>query len=296
MPAQHSVRMLLDESLAVRRHLRPDPRSELGVLAPHGARQAVGCGPGPLSRAAGPRGPGDAAGQCPGIKARATDRRTRPGACENSSTAPRPVPARSTLPTAGSRCRSPSARRWTTFPSHSRHTGCMGRIRAPAGLHGWSERTGERLPGSCGRCGTALRHPCRAGAGSRRGTVSSGMLDRRRDGGSFFFDLMDRQRFKSRLRGPRLRRTRAERLHARACGAVRRFGRHLPHTRGELRATVARLLADPGERHERAAPGRALVLAKHTFRRRIDALLEAVTALSPGAPLEIEPPVRSLAH
>ena len=51
-------------------------------------------------------------------------------------------------------------------------------------------------------------------------------------------------------------------------------------TRDELRATIARLLADPAERDERAAAGRALVLAGHTFRHRIDALLDAVVGLS----------------
>jgi hypothetical protein len=83
-----------------------------------------------------------------------------------------------------------------------------------------------------------------------------------------------------------------------ACGALvlsdhmpelaERFGDSVVtyHTPGELRTTVARLLADPAERRERAAAGRALVLAKHTFRHRIDALLDAVIALSPRVPLK----------
>jgi len=44
----------------------------------------------------------------------------------------------------------------------------------------------------------------------------------------------------------------------------------------DLRATVERLLADPAERAARAAAGRAEVLAGHTFRHRVDALLRAV--------------------
>jgi glycosyltransferase involved in cell wall biosynthesis len=48
-----------------------------------------------------------------------------------------------------------------------------------------------------------------------------------------------------------------------------------PH---ELERTVRRLLADPDERAERAAYGRALVLSEHTFRHRVDVLLEAVVA------------------
>ena len=64
-------------------------------------------------------------------------------------------------------------------------------------------------------------------------------------------------------------------------------------TPGELRATIARLLADPAERRERAAAGRALVLAKHTFRHRIDALFDAVLALSARAPLK-EPASRPI--
>ncbi|HMJ04449.1 MAG TPA: glycosyltransferase [Conexibacter sp.] len=46
----------------------------------------------------------------------------------------------------------------------------------------------------------------------------------------------------------------------------------------DLRASVARLLADPAERAERAARGRTEVLARHTFRHRVDALLAAVAA------------------
>jgi spore maturation protein CgeB len=83
-----------------------------------------------------------------------------------------------------------------------------------------------------------------------------------------------------------------------ACGALvvsdhmpelaERFGDCIVtyRTPGELRATLARLLADPAERRERAAAGRALVLGTHTFRHRIDALLDAVIAFSPRAPLK----------
>lgn len=90
-----------------------------------------------------------------------------------------------------------------------------------------------------------------------------------------------------------------------ACGALvvsdympelgERFGDCIVtyRTPGELRATIARLLADPAERRERAAAGRALVLAKHTFRHRIDALFDAVLALSARAPLK-EPASRPI--
>jgi hypothetical protein len=75
-----------------------------------------------------------------------------------------------------------------------------------------------------------------------------------------------------------------------ACGALvvsdhldeipRRFGDAVVtyRTPEDLRASVARLLADPAERGERAARGRAEVLARHTFRHRVDALLAAVAA------------------
>ena len=73
-----------------------------------------------------------------------------------------------------------------------------------------------------------------------------------------------------------------------ACGAVvisdhlpeleQRFGDAVAtyRTPEDLHATVERLLADPAERGERAAAGRAEVLAAHTFRHRVDALLSAV--------------------
>jgi hypothetical protein len=76
-----------------------------------------------------------------------------------------------------------------------------------------------------------------------------------------------------------------------ACGALvvsdhlpeleRRFGDAVVtyRTREELHASVARLLADPAERAERAATGRAQVLAAHTFRVRVDTLLAAIAPL-----------------
>ena len=76
-----------------------------------------------------------------------------------------------------------------------------------------------------------------------------------------------------------------------ACGAVV-LSDHLPEleerfgdavvtyrTRDELRAHVERLLADPAERAQRAAAGRAQVLAAHTFRHRVDALLASIAPL-----------------
>ena len=89
-----------------------------------------------------------------------------------------------------------------------------------------------------------------------------------------------------------------------ACGALvlsdylpeltERFGESVVtyRTRDELGQTVARLLGDPAERSERAAAGRARVLAGHTFRHRIDALLEAMLALSPRTrtPLKVPAP------
>jgi hypothetical protein len=50
-------------------------------------------------------------------------------------------------------------------------------------------------------------------------------------------------------------------------------------TREDLRAQIAELLADPAQRAERAAAGRARVLAQHTFRHRVDALLDALAPL-----------------
>jgi spore maturation protein CgeB len=75
-----------------------------------------------------------------------------------------------------------------------------------------------------------------------------------------------------------------------ACGAMvvsdhlpelaERFGDAVAtyRTPDDLQATVVRLLADPAERAERAARGRAQVLAAHTFRHRVDALLDAIAA------------------
>jgi len=75
-----------------------------------------------------------------------------------------------------------------------------------------------------------------------------------------------------------------------ACGALV-VSDHLPEigerfgdavvtytTPADLRAQIDALLADPAARRERAARGRALVLAQHTFRHRVDALLAAVAA------------------
>jgi len=76
-----------------------------------------------------------------------------------------------------------------------------------------------------------------------------------------------------------------------ACGALvvsdhlpeleERFGEAVAtyRTPAELRAHVERLLADPAERAERAAAGRAAVLAAHTFRHRVDALLASIAPL-----------------
>ena len=73
-----------------------------------------------------------------------------------------------------------------------------------------------------------------------------------------------------------------------ACGALV-VSDHLPEiaqrfgdavvtyaTPEDLRAQIDRLLADPAQRAERAARGRELVLAQHTFRHRVDALLDAL--------------------
>jgi spore maturation protein CgeB len=83
-----------------------------------------------------------------------------------------------------------------------------------------------------------------------------------------------------------------------ACGAVV-LSDHLPEleqrfgdavltyrTREELHATVARLLADPAERTERAARGREQVLAAHTFAHRVETLLAAIASERPSAGLK----------
>ena len=84
-----------------------------------------------------------------------------------------------------------------------------------------------------------------------------------------------------------------------ACGALvvsdylpeleERFGDAVVAYRepGELRATIAALLADPDQRAERAARGRAQVLAQHTFRHRIDALLASIAPLKTASPRPI---------
>ncbi len=46
----------------------------------------------------------------------------------------------------------------------------------------------------------------------------------------------------------------------------------------QLRAQIDRLLADPAERAQHGARGRAQVLEQHTFRHRVDVLLDAVNA------------------
>ncbi|MFL5817349.1 MAG: glycosyltransferase [Conexibacter sp.] len=80
-----------------------------------------------------------------------------------------------------------------------------------------------------------------------------------------------------------------------ACGALV-VSDHLPElearfgdavvtyrTREQLHARIAELLADPAQRAQRAAAGRAQVLAAHTFRHRVDALLAAVAPLKTGS-------------
>ncbi len=84
-----------------------------------------------------------------------------------------------------------------------------------------------------------------------------------------------------------------------ACGALV-LSDHLPEiaerfgdavvtyrTPEDLRTSVARLLADPAERAERAARGQAEVLARHTFRHRVDALLASIAPLktAPARPI-----------
>jgi glycosyltransferase involved in cell wall biosynthesis len=76
-----------------------------------------------------------------------------------------------------------------------------------------------------------------------------------------------------------------------ACGALV-VSDHLPElaerfgdavvtygTPEELHTRIAELLADPAQRAERAAAGRAAVLARHTFRHRVDALLASIAPL-----------------
>jgi glycosyltransferase involved in cell wall biosynthesis len=75
-----------------------------------------------------------------------------------------------------------------------------------------------------------------------------------------------------------------------ACGAVvlsdridgleERFGGAVVtyETAAELHALVERFLANPEERAARGAAGRELVLAEHTFARRVDALLALIPA------------------
>jgi glycosyltransferase involved in cell wall biosynthesis len=85
-----------------------------------------------------------------------------------------------------------------------------------------------------------------------------------------------------------------------ACGALV-VSDHLPEiadrfgdavvtytTPADLRAQIDALLADPAGRAERAARGRAELLARHTFRHRVDALLAVIGAQR--APLKTAPP------
>ena len=67
---------------------------------------------------------------------------------------------------------------------------------------------------------------------------------------------------------------------------VERFGDAVVtyRTPQDLHAQLDALLADPEQRAERAARGRALVLAEHTFRHRVDALLAALKTTA-GRPI-----------
>jgi O-antigen biosynthesis protein len=68
---------------------------------------------------------------------------------------------------------------------------------------------------------------------------------------------------------------RLEGLEERFGGAVVTY-----ETPGELRAIVEHFLAHPDERAARGAAGRELVLARHTFAHRVDALLAHVAAVT----------------
>jgi len=85
-----------------------------------------------------------------------------------------------------------------------------------------------------------------------------------------------------------------------ACGALV-VSDHLPEleerfgdavvtyrTPEELRARIDALLADPAQRAERAARGRAAVLAGHSFRHRVDALLASIAALKTASARPIQ--------
>jgi spore maturation protein CgeB len=69
-------------------------------------------------------------------------------------------------------------------------------------------------------------------------------------------------------------------LSDRVAGIEERFGGAVVtyETRDELHALIEHLLAHPDERAARGAAGRELVLAGHTFARRVDALLALVAA------------------
>jgi spore maturation protein CgeB len=58
-------------------------------------------------------------------------------------------------------------------------------------------------------------------------------------------------------------------------------------TRDELHALIDRFLGDPDERSRRAAMGREIVLASHTFSHAADALLAEIESLRPGRALPL---------
>jgi spore maturation protein CgeB len=61
-------------------------------------------------------------------------------------------------------------------------------------------------------------------------------------------------------------------------------------TETEAIASIERYLADPGARADRAARGRAAVLARHTFGHRVDVLVELATGLRAAAePADLDP-------
>jgi spore maturation protein CgeB len=61
------------------------------------------------------------------------------------------------------------------------------------------------------------------------------------------------------------------------------------HTHGELEPLIARYLADPSERRRLADHGRAVVLERHTFEQRVEAIrdvVEPLVAMRPTARLQ----------
>ncbi len=75
-------------------------------------------------------------------------------------------------------------------------------------------------------------------------------------------------------------------LHERFDGAVATYG-----SADELRAQIDHFLAHPEERAERAARGQQIVLAEHTFARRVDVLLDLVgeAIAATGFALRVDP-------